>query len=386
MERKKNTTKELAKLKKTLLNAEKEAGSFIAKKSRIESTNKKIEPENLEPVILDESAEPEVPVTKPDFYQDVLPNNEVKAVSQEPTEIETKVKKESDEEESRKEMVALYKEVLLAYEENKKSKERTNEKLSKLNEEIDKLEKQITNDTTKESVLETENTDTGATEEVAEKEVVENIEEKDKDFLKEDNKEIEAIKEKTSENSIAKESLFKRFKNAILGQKNNKKEDFKNEHSEIEKDRENKPFIYYAFSKINKDKNKAVFSRFITTFGNDVYPDLRICELGEFDHKKHFYDSVFKWKFLVVTNKDPMEGFFFASISGFSMVIKNVKEVTRDDGINETSEKIIYKIVGPDGEIVQDDIQGYDKAREIFEEKRALNKIDIEKEFNNLKN
>ncbi|MFA6586111.1 MAG: hypothetical protein WCS86_03045 [Candidatus Paceibacterota bacterium] len=141
---------------------------------------------------------------------------------------------------------------------------------------------------------------------------------------------------------------------------------------EIESDKKEKQFQYYMASKVT--------NKHIPTLVNQ---QTNLIDLRWSD-KDYLDNSYGKMDRLVWTTED--EGYYHFTISGFVMIIKNVKEIQDDEGINFQSEKAIYRIEGPDGEIIKDNIQGYDEANSIYVEevKRYENKM--AEDFNNLNN
>ena len=146
-----------------------------------------------------------------------------------------------------------------------------------------------------------------------------------------------------------------------------KLEEIKEEIKEIDLDKKEKPFLYYAFEKSanpillynNKDKKSGLL-------------DLRKIN-------KEWVEITYN--FLKETGKN--EGFFEFNIYGFIKIIKNVNEIQGDEGkgINSYSENAIYKIVGPNGEIIADDIKGYNETDRIYTEKTEEYKKKLEKQF-----
>ena len=137
------------------------------------------------------------------------------------------------------------------------------------------------------------------------------------------------------------------------------------EIKEINLDRKEKPFLYYAFEKSanpillynNKDKKSGLL-------------DLRKIN-------KEWVEIT--CNFLKETGKN--EGFFEFNIYGFIKIIKNVDQISDKDGINDYSENAIYKIMGPNGEIIADDIKGYNETDRIYTEKTEEYKKKLEKQF-----
>ena len=91
-------------------------------------------------------------------------------------------------------------------------------------------------------------------------------------------------------------------------------------------------------------------------------------------------------KTLTVTGVD--EGFFEFNIFGFTKVLKNVNEMrVEEDGkkfIASYSPEAIYKIVGPDGTIVADAIEGYVEATRVYNEATEKYKKQVEEEWDKL--
>jgi len=140
--------------------------------------------------------------------------------------------------------------------------------------------------------------------------------------------------------------------------------------SAIKKDKEEKPFLYFALEKSNN-------SLLLKIFHNEI--------AGTLDLRKIKKDWVrLKTKYL--NNASESEGFFECSIFGFVMVIKNPSEIRNEKGLNAESDQAIYKIVGPNEEIIADNIQGYDEANKIYLEKTTEFQKVVEEEFNKLNN
>lgn len=140
--------------------------------------------------------------------------------------------------------------------------------------------------------------------------------------------------------------------------------------SEINKDREEKKFLYYAIEKSNN-------STILNVLKNE--------NTGVLDLRKLGRDWVgLKRKHLFTTTEN--EGFFEYNIFGFAKIIKNVKEIQTENGLASESDKAIYKIIGPNDEIIADNIQGYDEATKIYWDKTNELKRVVEEEFNKLNN
>ncbi len=79
------------------------------------------------------------------------------------------------------------------------------------------------------------------------------------------------------------------------------------------------------------------------------------------------------------------EGFYEFNLLGFALVIKNVSKVLDKNAVPQAdSPNAIYKVVGPDGTIVEDNIKGYDKADEAYIKAVETYRKKIEQEFNAL--
>lgn len=133
---------------------------------------------------------------------------------------------------------------------------------------------------------------------------------------------------------------------------------------EINLDRQEKPFLYYSIEKSNNP--------LILTDNTNVYGllDLRLI--------KNDWRNMQR-RYLKETAEN--EGYFQYDQFGFVKIIKNVNEVRNDKGIDSSSEKAIYKIIGPNGEIIADDIIGYSKEEEIYNQKTSEYEEKIKKEY-----
>ena len=138
---------------------------------------------------------------------------------------------------------------------------------------------------------------------------------------------------------------------------------------EIKEDKKEKPFEYFIYQKVVNPLLKDIFRQKSLNI-----IDLRKCQKN--DNEYYGFGGLQK-----ITEN---EGFFNFNIFGFVMVLKNVNELKGEDGIDSYSNKAIYKIVGSSGEIISDDIQGYDKASEIYREETEKYKNKVVEEFNNL--
>lgn len=135
---------------------------------------------------------------------------------------------------------------------------------------------------------------------------------------------------------------------------------------EIKKDKENKPFKYFIAEKIEnpflkeKIKNRETGLIDLRDFGNQ-------------------YENELKYTYLQITNEG--EGFFKFNLFGFVMIIKNVEELRSEEGIESNSPKAVYKIIGPKGEIISDDIKGYEEASKIYTEETLKYEKEIREKF-----
>ncbi|MBU0612001.1 hypothetical protein KKA39_03150 [Patescibacteria group bacterium] len=143
---------------------------------------------------------------------------------------------------------------------------------------------------------------------------------------------------------------------------------------EIKEDEKNKPFEYFIAKKIT---NPFLAEKIKDRFSDLV--DLR----REYNTGEHWRG----YEFLQSAGEN--EGFFEFNLFGFVMIIKNVKEIRAEDSegrkiIDSYSDNAIYKIMGPNGEIIADDIKGYQEARKIYEQKTEKYKKEVEEEFNRI--
>ena len=161
------------------------------------------------------------------------------------------------------------------------------------------------------------------------------------------------------EEDIAKEELKETETKKLALEKREKEE-------AIEKDRKEKPLLYFV-----AERNKNLY---IPEFARGSSADLRKVPLDRYYRE---YEN------LVKTAEN--EGYFLFNIYGFVMIIKNVKEISDEKGIRLYSDQAIYKVVGPKGEIVADDIKGYNQAREVYESATSEYQAKIEKELEVLK-
>lgn len=138
----------------------------------------------------------------------------------------------------------------------------------------------------------------------------------------------------------------------------------------IQNDRTIKPFWYFAAEKIT---NPYVTQFLKDELGQDEYD---LTWTGNTSDMPGFANR----KKLVATGAD--EGFYNFNILGFTQVIKNVKEITPAKGITpKDSPSAIYKIVGPDGTIVADQIIGTEAATLVYKQAVSEYKSKLEQEF-----
>lgn len=158
-----------------------------------------------------------------------------------------------------------------------------------------------------------------------------------------------------------------------LARESEKAEKLTKEKREIEeaikKDKKERPFLYFVAERIRNP--------YLEKDNQGLNADLRwatwMTTPEEYEVQKSF---------LKKTAKD--EGYFYFNMYGFVMIIKNVKEIRNDSGIDLWSDQAIYRIVGPKGEVVKDDIKGYNEAMEIYNSATNEYRTEIEKEFDNL--
>jgi hypothetical protein len=192
----------------------------------------------------------------------------------------------------------------------------------------------------------------------------------------------ETIKEinssiKYTEKTIAEEKLqLKKDKEEFIRQeeekriKKEKEEEeeriaVEKEKAEITKDRAEKPFLYYAVENSNN-------SYILNAYAKKSFTDLRTIE----------GDSAMgrSYQFLKKINEN--EGYFDINLYGFVKVIKNVPEIKTTEGkIGIYANNAMYKILGPNNEIVADDIQGHEEADKIYYKKITEYKAKLLEQF-----
>lgn len=181
-------------------------------------------------------------------------------------------------------------------------------------------------------------------------------------------KSIFNIKAEREKNKIEKELsklhtklnfLYKKLRELYNTETNLSKEieekEKEQEQKEIEEDIEKRPFAYYIAGKNSNNDHYIARTDQI--------------DLRNIDSNLRIYDRL-------QPTGIPSEGYFDATISGFILIIKNVDSLRRTDvnpengeekkWIEYPSEEGIFKITGPSGEIIADDIQGYKKAYELY--------------------
>lgn len=147
----------------------------------------------------------------------------------------------------------------------------------------------------------------------------------------------------------------------------------KTPNEEVNKDIEKRPFFYFLASKVENPFLKEKFNK-------EGYIDLRKyatngknITFGEFDYLK---------------DNEKEKGFFEFSLSGFVLEIKNLKELRESEEekshIRTRSEHGIYKIIGPDGSVIEDEVKGYYKAKQVFDEKIRVYEEKMREEFNKI--
>jgi hypothetical protein len=175
------------------------------------------------------------------------------------------------------------------------------------------------------------------------------------------NKQIENQKKLIKENKWSIKIWKKGKRKDVL-------ENLENKHKEIKEillDIKEKPFLYYA---VYKSDNSLFLSRMRGKYSKLI--DLRKIKKEWISME---YESIQKTSL--------NEGFYDYNMYGFVKVIKNVKESTGGDGSIQIR-NAIYKIIGPTGEIIADDIQGEEAADKIYNEKTEEYKKKLEEEYN----
>jgi hypothetical protein len=143
---------------------------------------------------------------------------------------------------------------------------------------------------------------------------------------------------------------------------------------EIKLDEKHRPFIYFV---AKKSQNPGLKFKKVADTTDLRWATWMTPEGNDFEAQR---------KTLTVTGVD--EGFFEFNIFGFTKVLKNVNEMrVEEDGkkfIASYSPEAIYKIVGPDGTIVADDIEGYVEATRAYNEATEKYKKQVEEEWDKL--
>lgn len=190
--------------------------------------------------------------------------------------------------------------------------------------------------------------------------------EKESDNLTKENKKI--LKKLWEEKENLSINLTKKETEKIEIENQYEIEKFKNE---ISLDKKKQPFKYYLFEKIT---NKEL---------SDKFKDK---ETGLFNLLKIENENSPYREFLSLQTTGKNEGYFEFTVSGFIMIIKNIEELKTEKGITDKSENAIYKILGPDGSIIKDNIKGYNEASVLYKEKSVEYEKRTKEEFNNLNN
>ena len=130
----------------------------------------------------------------------------------------------------------------------------------------------------------------------------------------------------------------------------------------IEADRKTRPLLYYAASKITNPT-------FYTTMkGKDA--DLTSKETQGLDidqnHVALWFNLSDKADRRPGLGLGQNEGIIRFNLLGFSIVVKNAEKVLGDDGETINQKLLdsvgVFKIIGPDGTILEDNVKGYSEA------------------------
>jgi len=153
------------------------------------------------------------------------------------------------------------------------------------------------------------------------------------------------------------------IRDAMVKIKDEVEKDLAERKASIESDKKERPLLYYGWEKSNNNYLKK------DLFWNKL---LGITDLTQAGDDMQFSRLQF-------TGEN--EGFFENSPFGFVKIIKNVNKVRTENGINSYSEDAIYKIVGPNNEILADDIKGYTEMKQLFSSLLEKYKENLKKEF-----
>lgn len=126
------------------------------------------------------------------------------------------------------------------------------------------------------------------------------------------------------------------------------------------------PNAYKAFEKINP-KN--------TYFQVDLLNKIKDADGNYQDPIKHHGRT-----FNFFNKINPKEGYFDFSLLGFYKILKNPEKVTTKDGIVSNSPEAIYRVIGPDGKNIVDNVGSEEASRVMYEESEKY-RAKLEKEF-----
>jgi hypothetical protein len=155
-----------------------------------------------------------------------------------------------------------------------------------------------------------------------------------------------------------------------LKAKKEKEEEVQKIREEINLDKQAKPFLYYAAEKISNP----IFERFKNSETSML--DFRWVSAGTESRAYQLFQY---------TTEDETEGYFNINMLGFVEIIKNVNDIRDNERrINVGSPEARFKILGPDGTIIEDDIEGYQEADKKYADAIEEYKKRLEAEFNNL--
>lgn len=158
------------------------------------------------------------------------------------------------------------------------------------------------------------------------------------------------------------------YENSVEAKKG--KRDEINHRYDVELHEVDYPFVYKAYDKI--DPSVRFYDRdftFVKDYnGNEIDPR-----------------NTLDWKRIYLRSINKTEGFFESNFLGFYKILKNADEIrrTNDAGekyIDSDSPEAIYKVLGPDGSTLIDDV-GYAEASEKYNEEVNKYKEKLEKEL-----
>ena len=130
-----------------------------------------------------------------------------------------------------------------------------------------------------------------------------------------------------------------------------------------------RPFLYYAAHEITSPEIIKVLKNKTT-------------ETYDFSNIKTTSKNGIAYGAFTSLQKIGEEGFFVFNNLGFLLIIKNIEKLKTEKGINAYSEEGVYKIVGPDGTIISDDLSGYTEAFAQFEKVSEIYTEKLKEEFN----